>query len=91
VVDVASRNAAEQHQEVEKILAELKLSDKPIITALNKIDLLLSSEKVLSEREAMDFLADRRLSPDEKNTVLISATKAWGLNKLLELINQMLQ
>ncbi|MFH1031943.1 MAG: GTPase HflX [Chloroflexota bacterium] len=88
VVDVASRNAAEQHHEVEKILVELNLSGKPIITALNKIDLLLSSEKVLSEREVMAFLSDRRLSPDEKNTVLISATKGWGLNKLLELIGQ---
>jgi len=41
VVDLTSHNAAEQCQTVEDILSDLDLMDKPRITALNKIDLLV--------------------------------------------------
>ena len=40
VVDLSSPDAAEQCQAVEEILADLDLTDKPRITALNKIDLM---------------------------------------------------
>ncbi len=89
VVDLASHNAAEQCQAVEDTLTELNLMDKPRITALNKIDLLLDSNKTWGEEEAINYLSDRR-APANKNTALISASKKWGLTKLLELISHTL-
>jgi len=89
VVDLASHNAAEQCQTVEDILADLNLADKPRITALNKIDLLLDNHKTWGEEEAINHLYDQRATLD-KNIALISSSKKWGLPKLLELISQTL-
>ena len=89
VVDFSSTNAAEQCQIVEDILCDLNISDKPRITALNKIDLLLDAGKNWEEMEALEHLSHQSDISSE-NTVLISATKGWGLKKLLELINQVI-
>ena len=85
VVDLSSRDAPEQCQAVEGILTDLSLMDKPRITALNKIDLLLSSTMTWDEATAVNFLSAQPATMGE-NTVLISAVKKWGLNKLLELV-----
>ncbi|MFC2068318.1 GTPase HflX [Chloroflexota bacterium] len=85
VVDLASRNAMEQCQTVEDILAELDLTDKPYITALNKIDLLLDSAQQKNEDTALDYFSDCDKAQGE-NVVLISATNGWGLSRLLTLI-----
>jgi len=87
VVDLASDDASEQCQTVEDILADLDLVDKPRVTALNKIDRLLSGERDWNEETAISYLSEKSL---RDNTVLISATKKWGLAKLLELINRTL-
>jgi len=89
VVDLASPNAPEQCQTVEDILADLNLTGKARITALNKIDLLLSSDKTWDEESAISYLANQCDTTDE-NMVLVSATKRWGLIQLLELINHTL-
>ena len=89
VVDLTLHNAPEQCQTVEDILADLNLMDKPRITALNKIDLLLNSDQTWDEESAINYLSNRG-EVTEKNTVLISATRRWGLTKLLELINHTL-
>ncbi len=89
VVDLASPTATEQCQVVENILKDLHVDDKPRITALNKIDRLLDSSKKWHEAEALDYLAGQPL-PVAQNTVLISAGKGWGLNRLLESISGML-
>ncbi len=89
VVDLASHNAPEQCQTVEDILADLNLADKPRITALNKIDLLLNSGRTWGEEEAINYFSDQPV-PVVQNTVLISATKRWGLSRLLELISHTL-
>jgi len=89
VVDLSSPDAAQQCQAVEDILADLDLTDKPRITALNKIDLMLDSGRSWDEEEALDYLSDHP-SPVSDNTVLISASKKWGLTGLLGLINQTL-
>ncbi len=85
VVDLASHDAPEQCQTVEDILADLNLMDKPRITALNKIDLLLNSNMTWDEASAINYLSAQPMATGE-NTVLISAAKKWGLNKLRELI-----
>ena len=76
-------------QAVEDILAALNLSDKPRITALNKIDLLLDDGKTWGEEEAMDYLSGYPATVSE-DTVLVSAARRWGLLKLLELISRTL-
>jgi len=85
VVDLSSPDAAEQCQTVEDILADLNLADKTIITALNKIDRLLPNDREWDETGATGFLADH--SAGEK-TVLLSATRKWGLARLMALISQ---
>jgi GTP-binding protein HflX len=89
VVDITSHNAPEQCQIVEDILAELGLKDKPRITALNKIDLLLNDSQNWDEDTALKYFSDQT-EPADKNTVLVSATKRWGLGRLLELISRTL-
>ena len=89
VVDLSRRDAPEQCQTVEDILANLNLADKPRITALNKVDLLLPGENAWDEKAAMDYLADQYPGGDE-NAVVISAARGWGLTKLLELIGRTL-
>ncbi len=89
VVDLTSHNAPEQCQTVEDILADLNLTDKPRITALNKIDLLLDNSKTWDEESAINYLSDRD-DVINKNTMLISAKKRWGLDKLLETLSRRL-
>ncbi|MFC1904122.1 GTPase HflX [Chloroflexota bacterium] len=87
VVDLASHDAPGQCQTVEDILTDLNLTDKPRITAFNKIDLLLNDDHGRDEDSALSYFSGQ---PLEENTVPISAAKKWGLTKLLELINQTL-
>jgi GTP-binding protein HflX len=90
VVDLTSLHAAEECQTVEDILADLDLLDKPRLTALNKIDLLLNNERSWDEEEALEYLSNRGEVAGAADTVLISATKKWGLSGLLETIRKML-
>jgi GTP-binding protein HflX len=85
VVDLSSPDAAEQCQAVEEILESLGLSYKPMITVLNKIDLLLDNNRTWNEREALEFLSGRDL-PENKDAVMVSAEKKWGLAGLMEKI-----
>lgn len=89
VVDFTSPYAAEQHQVVENILADLGIADKPRVTALNKIDLLLDNTKTWDEKSAIQNLSDQRAGSSE-NAVLVSAVKKWGLALLLEKIREKL-
>jgi len=90
VVDMASHDAATQCQAVEDILTELGLAGKPRITALNKIDILLDKGKDWDEKSAIDFLSSRA-GAEERDTLLISAERKWGLIRLLEMIEKDLE
>jgi GTP-binding protein HflX len=79
VVDITHSNAAEQYQTVENILLDLKLNTKPVITALNKVDIAARSMEELSE---MTF----NLKAPSDTIIAISALKDWGLDKLLHKI-----
>ena len=89
VVDLTSHNAAEQCQVVEDILADLELMDKPRVTVLNKIDLLLPGGKEWDEEKALKYLSEQ--APADEDTVLMSAVRGWGLARLLELVGQVLK
>jgi len=86
IVDIASENAHQQYQTVEDVLKDLGLDDKPQLVVLNKIDLL--GGKIEPEDEEADRLYIERLGARVKAAALISATKGWGLKRLLELIAQ---
>jgi len=83
IVDLSSSNAAEQFQVVEEILKNLDIKDKPIITVLNKIDLVL--EKGEDKEKVLDYLS--ATIPVCENTLMISAQKDWGLEDLLKSIS----
>lgn len=83
IVDITHKNAANQCRTVGKILGELNLKDKPRITVFNKLDLALNSEAELETLTTIPYLEEQIVLPD-KNIALISATKGWGVNKLLD-------
>ncbi|MFC1953552.1 GTPase HflX [Chloroflexota bacterium] len=87
VVDFSSSEASDQCQAVEDVLDDLGLTNKPRITALNKIDLLPGVEQDWNEEDAINYFTDRAL-PTSQNTVLISASKKWGFKELRELISR---
>ena len=78
IVDLSSSSAAEQCSVVEDILKDMGISDKPIITVLNKIDLLLDNTKRWQEKEALEFLSENIEKPGD-DTVMVSAAKAGVL------------
>ena len=89
VVDLTAADAAGQYDTVEDILKELKLQDKPRVTAMNKIDALLPSEGDWDEAKASEYYIKQSGAP-AVDTVLISALKKWGFGKLLEAIKSRL-
>ena len=89
VVDFSSGSAAEQCEVVEQVLKDLEISDKPVVTVLNKIDLLLDENKKWTEEEALEFFENQE-NKKQENTVIISAEKGWGLKNLLEMVNQVI-
>jgi len=89
IVDLTSHNAPEQCHTVEYVLTGLNLMDKPRITALNKIDLLVDNNKTWDEETTISYLSSQTKIIN-KNTVFISAAKRWGLAKLLQLISRIL-
>ncbi|MBU2540937.1 MAG: GTPase HflX [Candidatus Omnitrophica bacterium] len=74
VLDISFGQYAERAQAVNRVLDELQVQDKPLITALNKIDRL----------EDRTWLG--RLKRDFKNPVAISAASGEGLEELKDLI-----
>ncbi len=77
VSDATSPIAREQEAQVEKVLGELEVKDKPRLRVVNKFDLLPAEQ-----REALR---------DDAKTVHISAARGYGLSTLLERVDQMLQ
>ncbi len=91
VVDLSSADAAAQCETVEGILAELRLSEKPRLTVLNKIDRFLEQSVSLlnnghewTEESALQYFRDH--GGDEPDTVHVAAVRHWGLSLLLEAV-----
>jgi GTP-binding protein HflX len=76
VSDATSHSAREHAAEVEKVLGELEVLQKPRLRVVNKIDLLTPAE-----REALT---------DDEKTVHVSAVQGMGIERLLERIDAML-
>src|SRR5689334_2998069 len=73
VADATSPNAADQREQVEKVLTELKAHDKAAVHVLNKIDLLSP--------------AQRNALPGGDKIVQASAIKGIGLETLLQKVD----
>ncbi len=81
VVDITHHDAAKQHGTVEYILSEMGLQDKPVVTALNKVDLV---EQGVSDTDLSS--AGERLNLTRSDFVLVSAVTGAGIPTLLERI-----
>ena len=79
VLDITHRQARRQADAVQETLAEIGAVDHPTVTALNKIDRLSSLEVIASKREMYP------------NPVAISALTGAGLDRLLTLLQDMLE
>ena len=77
VADVTSPTAAEQQAQVDKVLCELEVQDKPRLFVMNKLDLLPELK-----RESL---------VDGANTLHVSATQGIGMAKLLERIDELIE
>lgn len=76
VVDISHPNAIEQSETVNDVLQELAASDKPRVTALNKVDLLADPSAI-----------DTSLYP---HAIPVSALRQEGLETLLQEVAQVL-
>ncbi len=87
VVDITHPDAAAQSQAVDDTLAELGLLNRPRVTALNKIDRLITLEgEPIPSLEALRDIQPS-LAAERPDAVLISAARGWGLDTLLARID----
>jgi GTP-binding protein HflX len=79
VTDISNPGHAEQDAEVEKVLQDLKVADRPRLHVYNKIDLL-------SEDESRILLESKTAAPGA-NRVFVSAATGQGLDELLKMMD----
>jgi GTP-binding protein HflX len=77
VSDATSPTADEQQAQVEEVLRELEVQDKPRLYVMNKMDLLPDLQ-----REAL---------VDSANVVHVSAAKGIGIDRLLQRIDELME
>jgi GTP-binding protein HflX len=91
VLDFTHNNAQEHSETVEGVLKELGADNKPRLMVLNKIDLMVeqdSLERAHPEAISAQLAQEFDLPPDY---VPVSAQEGWGLDLLLQRIEQMLE
>ncbi|HET7737761.1 MAG TPA: GTPase HflX [Tepidiformaceae bacterium] len=91
VIDISHAHAYEHVQSVDATLRDLAVAGKPRLLALNKVDNLArpDGEVVASFDEARALLHGAGVPP--RNVVPVSAVKRWGLELLLERIEEGLE
>ncbi len=82
VLDAASTYGEEQKAQVEKVLGELDVLQKPRIEVLNKMDLL--------DAQARNDLSNRLAADPETRAVIVSAQTGEGIEALLAVIDEAL-
>jgi GTPase len=82
IVDITHADAVQQSHSVEKTIKELGLENKPVIVALNKIDMLPGMEGTGLSGE-VDAYVRQYTDNVPQDVALISAAKGWGLPQLL--------
>ncbi|HET9281007.1 MAG TPA: GTPase HflX [Candidatus Angelobacter sp.] len=89
VADVTSPSAHDQQQQVEAVLKELNVLDRPRIRVMNKVDLMPEAQQRSLPNTANT--ANTTNPANTANTVYISAVKDLGLNALLAAIDSRLE
>jgi GTP-binding protein HflX len=99
VVDITHPNVREQSRTVERVLRELGAEDRPMVTALNKIDLLVKRqtgeaaaagvESGPGQIDLQDWVTE--IMQGYPNCVAISAAQGTGLDLLLNRIQELLR
>ncbi|MEJ5240233.1 MAG: GTPase HflX [Anaerolineales bacterium] len=79
VVDISHPNALAQYQAVQQTLQEIGAGHIPVITALNKIDRLGQSPQAVQDK-----------LQEYPSAIGISALKGWGIETLLQRVQEML-
>ncbi len=89
ILDITHPNAAEQAETVSRVLGELGLGDKPVLTALNKIDKIAAeAQQGMVTPEVLE--AVRQVAEPCEDMVAISAEQGTGLEQLLAKIAEAL-
>lgn len=83
VVDVTHPRGYEQGQEVQRVLKDLGVANKPVVTALNKIDQLRGVEQLADTRLGEIGAMLRALAASYPHAVPTSARRHWGFERLL--------
>jgi len=78
VVDVTHPNVREQVSTVEELLTDMGLGRRPLLVALNKVDLLQEPQSA------------REVARQYPNAVAVSALQGWGLHELVNAIESLL-
>jgi GTPase len=81
-LDISSPRAAERSGVVHSVLDELHVGDRPMLTVMNKADLVASSAEQLEHTLPEARMAD---------SVVVSAAHGWNIDELLERIEAMLE
>ena len=90
VVDITDPQIERSTRVVGEILADLDLSEKPVLTVLNKADRLISEDGSLDE-DPLNSLTPEALGLEPvPGTVLVSATRGWGIERLKTAIEETL-
>jgi GTP-binding protein HflX len=82
VVDVTHPDALQQAGTVEDTLAGLDLAEKPLLTVLNKADLLVDGDGGSLAAAPDDEALRPLLEPWGPGALLVAAAKGWGLDEL---------
>jgi len=92
VVDITDKNVHEKVQAVEEVLAEIGAGSRPMIMALNKIDLVDPETEIAPQgnRFAMGLSVVDKLVERYDYVVSISAQQGVGIEELLDAVEHML-
>ncbi len=91
VVDISDPHIEHSVRVVRDILGELGLQDKPAITVLNKADKLLEPGTAVDGEDPLSNMSPAALGLEPvPDTVLISAENGWGLQALMQAVDEAL-
>ena len=82
VVDVTHPDAVQQAETVEATLADLEMAAKPLLTVLNKADLLIEGRGASLEEVLAAEATQALLEPWGADALVISAAKGWGMEEM---------
>lgn len=90
VVDISDQRIERSVQVVGEILADLGLQEKPVLTVLNKADRLVPPDRERGDDPLADLTPEALGLEPVPGTVLVSATKGWGIEQLKGAIEETL-